>query len=504
MNIWQGIDPSHLISLSIVIPFIGALLVVLTGKQPNLREAVTLTTAAILFTIVLAITDNVFQGNTLSLHLVELFPGIAISFEVEPLGVLFALVASFLWIVTTIYAIGYMRGHKELNQTRFFCCFALAISSVMAICFSGNLLTLFIFYEILTLSTYPLVTHAGNDAAKRGGRVYLGILLSTSIAFLLFAILGTYQVAGTLDFKAGGIFDASHNQMVLSVLLVLFCYGIGKAAIMPFHRWLPAAMVAPTPVSALLHAVAVVKAGVFSILKVMVYVFGIDNLSDLVTTDIMLYIGAATILLSSAIAMTKDNLKARLAYSTVSQLSYIVVGALLASSVAAAGASLHIATHAVGKITLFFCAGAIMVASHKKNISEMVGLGRTMPITMAAFAIGAVSIIGLPPMAGTWSKWYLTIGALESDKLIIVGVLMLSSLLNIAYLLPIPIKAFFSNNTSSDKPWSWAETKEAPLPILIALCITSIGCIVLFFYPQPLIDLINLTPGVSTQTGGGN
>ena len=502
MNIWQWLEPSQLITLSILVPFVGALIVIATGKYPNLREAVTLTTATILFTIVLAITDYTFKGVELRLDVIEIFPNLGLNFAVEPLGVLFALVASFLWIVTTIYAIGYMRGHHEVNQTRFFCCFALAISSVMAICFSGNLLTLFIFYEVLTLSTYPLVTHAGTDAAKQGGRIYLGILLSTSIVFLLFAIVGTYSVAGTLEFHPGGIFDDSHSKVILSVLLVLFCYGIGKAAIMPFHRWLPAAMVAPTPVSALLHAVAVVKAGVFSILKIMIYIFGLDQLKELATTDVMLYIGAATILLSSCIAMTKDNLKARLAYSTVSQLSYIVVGALLATSIASAGAAMHIATHAVGKITLFFCAGAILVASHKKNISEMEGLGRQMPLTMAAFAIGAISIIGLPPMAGTWSKWYLTIGALEADKLIIVAVLMISSLLNIAYLLPIPIKAFFKGQPQNGTPWSWSETKEAPLPILIALGVTSFGCLALFFYPQPLIGLINLIPGVSTHLSG--
>ncbi|WP_286269081.1 monovalent cation/H+ antiporter subunit D family protein [Thalassotalea hakodatensis] len=502
MNLWQNIDPSLLISLSILVPFIGSLLVIAAGKFPNLRETITLVTAAILFTIVLAITDYTFQGVVLQQHVIDLFPGLALSFTVEPLGVLFALVASFLWIVTSIYAIGYMRGHNEKNQTRFFCCFALAISSVMAICFSGNLLTLFIFYEVLTLSTYPLVTHAGNDAAKRGGRVYLGILLSTSILFLLFAVMGTYALTGNLTFQAGGVFDNSHSKMIMAILLVLFCYGIGKAAIMPFHRWLPAAMVAPTPVSALLHAVAVVKAGVFSILKIVIYIFGLDTLKELATTDIMLYIGAATILLSSCIAMTKDNLKARLAYSTVSQLSYIVVGALLASSIASAGAALHIATHAVGKITLFFCAGAIMVASHKKNISEMVGLGKKMPITMAAFAIGAISIIGLPPMAGTWSKWYLTIGALETDKLLIVATLMISSLLNIAYLLPIPIKAFFNKASTDNQPWSWQQTQEAPLPMLIAISVTSLGCIVLFFYPQPLIDLINLIPGVATNGEG--
>lgn len=499
MNFWQGVEPSTLVILSILVPLSGALLVVACGRWPNLREAVTLITASVLFTLVLAITDYAYEGIEMRLDVAELFPGLSIGFDVEPLGVLFALVASFLWIITSIYAIGYMRGHKEVNQTRFFCCFALAISAVMAICFSSNLLTLFIFYEVLTFSTYPLVTHAGNEAAKRGGRIYLGILLSTSIALLLFAVLGTYNLTGTLDFRAGGIFEDAHNKAILGVLLVLFCYGIGKAAIMPFHRWLPAAMVAPTPVSALLHAVAVVKAGVFSILKVVIYIFGLDTLRELPTTDVMLYIGAATILLSSCIAMTKDNLKARLAYSTVSQLSYIVVGALLANSIASAGAALHIATHAVGKITLFFCAGAIMVASHKKNISDMVGLGRQMPLTMAAFTIGAISIIGLPPMAGTWSKWYLTIGALEADKLLIVATLMISSLLNIAYLMPIPIKAFFNTQKDETKAWTWADTQEAPLPMLIALGVTSTLCLALFFYPQPLIDLVNLIPGVSTE-----
>lgn len=502
MNIWSALEPSQLINLSIIVPLIGAVLVILLGKYPNLREASSITTAILLFTIVLGITDNTFNQQVAETHWLSLLPGLDIAFSVEPLGVLFSLVASFLWIITTIYAIGYMRGHNEANQTRFFCCFALAISTVMAICFSDNLLTLFIFYELLTLSTYPLVTHAGNEDAKRGGRVYLGILLGTSIAFLLFAILGTWVSAGTLDFTPGGIFTADQSSTLVAALLVLFCYGIGKAALMPFHRWLPAAMVAPTPVSALLHAVAVVKAGVFSILKIVIYIFGIDNLSQIATTDVMLYIGAATVLLSSCVAMTKDNLKARLAYSTVSQLSYIVVGALLASSIAVAGASLHIVTHAVGKITLFFCAGAIMVAAHKKNISDMVGLGRKMPLTMIAFAIGSLSIIGLPPMAGTWSKWYLVVGALETDKLIIVAVLTISSLLNVAYLLPIPIKAFFNTASNNEQPWSWSETKEAPLPSLIAIGVTTTGCLALFFYPQPIIDLINLIPGVSTEFKG--
>lgn len=504
MNIWSAIEPSQLINLTIIVPLIGSALVLLLGKHPNLRETASIATAVVLFTLVLSVTEHTFNQVDMAVSWVEPMPGLGISFAVEPLGVLFALVASFLWIITTIYAIGYMRGHNEDHQTRFYFCFALSISAVMAICFSDNLLTLFIFYEVLTLSTFPLVTHAGTRDARRGGRVYLGILLSTSVAFLLLAIIGTWVTTGTLQFTPGGVFSDVESGGVLAILLVLFCYGVGKAAIMPFHRWLPAAMVAPTPVSALLHAVAVVKAGVFSILKIVIYIFGIDTLTQIATADLMLYIGAATVLLSSMIAMTKDNLKARLAYSTVSQLSYIVVGALLASSVAVAGASLHIVTHAVGKITLFFCAGAIMVAAHKKNISEMVGLGRQMPITMIAFAIGAMSIIGLPPLAGTWSKWYLLVGALEADKLVIVVVLTISTLLNVAYLLPLPIKAFFAPapEGQTDRPWSWSDIKEAPLPSLIAILVTTTACVVLFFNPQPIIDLINLIPSVSTDIKG--
>ena len=340
------------------------------------------------------------------------------------------------------------------------------------------------FYEVLTLSTYPLVTHAGTEKAKQGGRVYLGILITTSIAFFLLAVISTWFIAGTLDFKPGGIFAADVDPLIAGILLVLFVFGIGKAAIMPFHRWLPAAMVAPTPVSALLHAVAVVKAGVFSVLKIVVFIFGIDLLSILPTTQFLLYLAGASILLASLVAMRQDNLKARLAYSTVSQLGYITMGALLATPAGVIGSAMHIATHAFGKITLFFCAGAILVAAHKSNISEMRGLGRQMPITMVAFFVASLSIIGIPPTGGTWSKWFLLLGTLETEQYILMVILMLSSLLNIAYLLPIPFHAFFSGDKSAS-----TGVKEAPLPSLIALGITTIGCVVLFIYPQPVYEL---------------
>ncbi|MBT8075619.1 MAG: monovalent cation/H+ antiporter subunit D family protein, partial [Gammaproteobacteria bacterium] len=400
----MNLEPGTLLLLTLLVPAVAVIPIIAADRYPNLREGVTVTASLILIYFVSSLYGVTRSGVEAALTSPELFSGLVLDFRIEPLGMLFSLVASYLWLVTSVYSIGYMRGHNEKNQTRFYACFAVAISSSMGIAYADNLFTLFIFYEILTLSTYPLVVHSGTEEAKLGGRVYLGVLLSTSIMFLLLAIVGTWFVAGTLDFKAGGIFTQSHARAA-AALLPLYIFGIGKAAIMPFHRWLPAAMVAPTPVSALLHAVAVVKAGVFSVLKVCTYVFGLDFLKTLPTTDFLLYLAAASVILASLVAMKKDNLKARLAYSTVSQLGYITVGALLATSAGALGGAMHIAMHAFGKITLFFCAGAIMVASHKTEISQMRGLGRQMPITMGAFFIGSMSIIGLPPCGGTWSKW---------------------------------------------------------------------------------------------------
>ncbi len=480
------------ILLAILIPLAGAVPIALAGSRPNLREALTLVTAAALFIVVLTLVPEVAAGDRPRATLIEMLPGLPLAFEVEPLGMLFALIASGLWIVNSIYSIGYMRANKEQNQTRFYVCFALAISSTMGIALAGNMMTLFVFYEALTLSTYPLVTHKGNEDARRGGRTYLGILLSTSIGLQLLAILWTWQVAGTLDFTLGGILDGKVSGPVVGILLLLYMYGIGKAALMPLHRWLPAAMVAPTPVSALLHAVAVVKAGVFTVLKVVIYIFGVDFLHLSGHGQWLAYIAAATILIASLVAMTKDNLKARLAYSTVSQLAYIVLGAALANFWGIMGGSMHLAMHAVGKITLFFCAGAIYTAAHKTEISEMNGLGRVMPFTFGAFMIGALSIVGLPPMGGLWSKWYLAMGALESDQILLVGVLMLSSLLNVAYLMSIPVRGFFGKVTGSPGSAEGAAVviKEAPLACLIAIGLTASGCIVLFFAPDALVSLL--------------
>ena len=477
-----------------LLPLLGVVGIVAARRYPDLREGVTLVTASLVAIMVVIMASRFLSGEKFALTVAEPLPGITIAFKIEALGMLFALVAGLLWVVTSIYSIGYMRSHDEKNQTRFYAAFAVAIACTMGIAFSDNLFTLFLFYELLTLSTYPLVTHAGTTEARQGGRVYLGILLGTSIGLFLAAILATWFITGSITFQEGGILAGKFDPAWAGLLYALFLFGIGKAALMPFHRWLPAAMVAPTPVSALLHAVAVVKAGVFTLLKVTIYIFGGDFILSNDVTGVLVWVAAATILFASLIAMTKDNLKARLAYSTVSQLSYIALGAMLASKSALVGASMHIAMHAFSKITLFFAAGAIYVATHKKLISELDGLGRAMPITFAAFFIGALSIIGLPPFGGMWSKWYLGLGAVETGQLMLLGVLMLSSLLNIAYLLPIPIRAFFSTPASGEH---YTEIKEAPRTILLAMIITSVTCLLLFFYPDPFYQLATLAAGGS-------
>lgn len=384
-----------LVLTALLLPFIGAGAVGALGRWPNLREAATLITAIATFLVVALIYPAVAENARPGLVLAEPFPGLPIAFQVEPLGMVFGLLASFLWIVTSIYSIGYMRGHHEENQTRFYIFFAISIGSALGVAFAANMFTLFAFYEVLTLCTFPLVTHSGTEKAKKAGRVYLGILIGTSIGFQLLGIVWTWTITGTLDFREGGIFDSSISAGVLVVLFALYVFGIGKAALMPFHRWLPAAMVAPTPVSALLHAVAVVKAGVFTVLKVSVYIFGIETLRDGQISLWLQYVAAFTLISASLVALTRDNLKARLAYSTVSQLAYIVLAAMLANAWSITGGGMHIVMHAFGKITLFFCAGAIYVAAHKTEISELDGIGRRMPVTLFAFFIGSLAVIGL-------------------------------------------------------------------------------------------------------------
>ncbi len=475
-----------MISLPIVLPLLTAVLIGVCGRWPNLREAVSVAGGVATAASAIALQ----QSPDAALLLTDFGAGLSLYWAVEPLGLLFALVAGVLWPVTAIYAAGYLRGTEEKNQTRFFVFLALSIAGAQSIALAGNLFTLFVGYEILTLATYPLVAHKGNATARAGGKTYLAYLLPSSVALLLPAILIVQHSAGTGNFTPGGILAHSGIGPVgLGILYALFLFGIGKAALMPLHGWLPAAMVAPTPVSALLHAVAVVKAGVFCVLKITLYVFGLDLLSVSGSAMPIVYLAAFSMIAASLIAMHSDNLKRRLAYSTVSQLAYVSLAASLATAAAAYAGGLQILMHAFGKITLFFCAGAIYTAHHKTLVSELDGLGRQMPLTFAAFALGAISIIGLPPAGGAWTKWYLMVGALDASQAWLLGVLTLSTLLNIAYLLPIPARAFLAGEGG----WRWA---EAPLACVLPLCATALISLGLFFW-APLSGALAAATGAA-------
>ena len=474
------------ILIALVLPLIGALGIALAGRvSANLRETITLLTAGGLAFTVWQLVPEIMAGGRPGVTLAEVLPGITIAFTVEPLGMLFAALASGLWIINSIYSIGYMRGNAEKNQTRFYVMFAVSLAATMGIAFAGNLFTLFLCYEALTLATYPLVAHKGDEKTVRSARVYLGVLLATSIGLFLPAIIWTYAVAGTGDFTLGGILAGNIEGPAIGLLLALFVFGIGKAAVMPVHRWLPAAMVAPTPVSALLHAVAVVKAGVFTVTKVIVYIFGVDNLFGAVGSEWLLYAAAFTIIAASVVALRQQNLKRLLAYSTVAQLSYVVMAAAILKPLAEIGATIHIVAHAFGKITLFFAAGAIYTAAKKTELWQLRGIGYRMPITMTAFTIGAISMIGVPPTAGFVSKWYILAGAFQADNYVAIMTIIASTALNAAYFLPIIYMAWFQRETEPPaKPHG-----EAPWPAVLALSLTALLTLAFFFFNGPVLEL---------------
>jgi len=472
------------IIVALLLPLAGAVGIGLAGRWPNVRESVTLVTATALAVIVWSLAPEIISGGRPSVVAAELFGGLTLAFTVEPLGMLFAALASTLWIINSVYSIGYMRGNNEQHQTRFYICFAIAISAAIGVAFADNLLTLFLCYELLTLSTYPLVAHKGDQATVRSARVYLGILLGTSIGLLLPAIIWTYSIAGTLTFTAGGVLAGKLAGPEVGLLLGLYVFGIGKAAVMPVHRWLPAAMVAPTPVSALLHAVAVVKAGVFTVTKVIIYVFGVEELFSEPSGGWLLYAAAFTIVAASVVALRQQNLKRMLAYSTIGQLSYVVMAAAVLTPLSEIGAAVHIVAHAFGKITLFFAAGAIYTASKKTELHQLRGIGARMPWTMAAFTIGALSMIGVPPMAGFVSKWFILAGAFQSDNYVAIFTIILSTVLNAAYFLPVIFAAWFMREPEGGK-----DHGEAPWPAVLALSVTAALTLAFFFFNQPVLDL---------------
>lgn len=487
--------------LAVCAPLAAVPGIVLAGERsPNRREAWTFLGAATAFLLVLSMLPAALSGTRVEYVVANVLPGAPLAFSVDGPGLLFALTASFLWIVTSMYSVGYMRGLSEHAQTRYFAFFAVSVSAALGVALSANLFTLYLFYEILSFATYPLVAHHQDAEAVSSGRKYLGYIVGGSIALVLPAMIAVAALSGTLAFTPGGVLPASVGAPVAGLLLVAFAFGFAKAALMPMHAWLPAAMVAPTPVSALLHAVAVVKVGVFSVYRVVTGILGTNFLSSLHLGDVLVWAAVVTMIAASLVALTQDGLKKRLAYSTIGQLAYVVLGAALLTPRGELGGLLHIAMHACGKITLFFCAGAIFVATGEKYISRLGGLGRRMPLTFAAFFVGAMSIIGVPPTAGFVSKWQILLGAAETGRYAVVAALCASSLLSAAYFLPVVFAAFFGRPPEDA---AWAETAkargeggvgEAPLWCVLPPLITAACALVLFWWPDVLARLAGGTP----------
>ncbi|KPN29542.1 putative monovalent cation/H+ antiporter subunit D [Halolamina pelagica] len=444
---------------AVLVPAVAIVPILASRGRPNVREGWTVAAALSALGVVASMVPGVLGGDTYVSRVGTLVPGVEFAVQADALGVLFGLLASLLWVVTSFYSIGYMRGLDEHDQTRYFAAFAGSVAAALGVAFASNLLVLFVFYELLTVATYPLVSHDETDEARAAGRKYLTYTFGGGVAVLAGSVL-VYLLAGTTAFAPGGIAElASADPMLARAAFALLITGFGvKAALMPLHSWLPDAMVAPTPVSGLLHAVAVVKSGVFGIARVILEVFGPVNVADIGMGLPLAAVAAFTLVTASVIALRQDNLKRRLAFSTVSQLSYIVLGLAVGAAVAPGQASayalvgglLHIPAHAFMKLTLFFCAGAIHVETHTDDISDMAGIGTRMPLTMTAFGIAALGMAGIPLIAGFVSKYFLLIGTVSAGQLVFTAALLVSGVLNIAYFWPIVYAAFFESPGEAD------------------------------------------------------
>lgn len=482
--------------LAVLVSLAAVIFIAIPNQRPNVRESWTILAALAKFGLVASMLPSVLQGQYPAITLFTISPGISLALKVDLIGIMFGLSASFLWILTSFYSIGYTRGAPEQNQTRYFGSFAVCLSATMGIAFAANLFTLVIFYEILSIATYPLVVHKGTPEAIFGGRKYLIYLLPGGVILIL-ALALTYFFTGTVDFQPGGILtdQVGNSSVILLFVLFLLSFGI-KSAVMPLHSWLPTAMVAPTPVSALLHAVAVVKAGVFGMARAIGFIIGPTAFFESGSSAVLAGLAAATIVISSLIALRQDNLKARLAYSTIGHLSYIVLGLSLLSAAAWTGSLLHIVSHATMKITLFFCAGAIYIKTHRQKVSELNGIGRQMPLTMGAFALASLGLAGIPPINGFISKWFLISGSFDTGQAIFAGVLLLSGLLNAGYLFSIVARAFFFPSEIKNR------SEASPL-LVVPLLITAALSLLLGIFPDYLPDFYQLAVRAAAGVFGG-
>ncbi|XCO72172.1 MAG: proton-conducting transporter membrane subunit [Wolbachia endosymbiont of Ephestia elutella] len=471
--------------ITALIPLLSALAISFTSKWPRVNNSITVVSSMLLFAYTSLCTLYLVYGDHSQFILMDFGNNLHISLKLESSGAIFSLLISFLWVLTSIYAICYMRNnYADSNYSSFLCFFSIAISCAMFIAFSGDLLTTFVFYELLTISTYPLITHNSTNESVIAGRYYFGLLFFSSLVLFFPAIGLLYNEFHTLDFVRGGIFKFDTSFITfIAVCFAMLIYGIGKAALMPMHFWLPKAMVAPTPVSALLHAVAVVKSGVFIIIKVILYTFGIDNMQRFAQQSWFAggwlpYAAGFTIITASLIALKQKELKKLLAYSTISQLSYIILFASIFSEFSMRIAIFQLVCHAFAKITLFFTAGAIITKTGEKYIDRIHGIGRIMPISMIAFTIGALSMIGVPPAPTFWSKFFIFQAVFNSSNVtlsvFVALVLIVSTILNALYFLPIIYNAFFL------KPSRNYFIKKTPMLLILPPVVTAVCTLVIF------------------------
>ncbi len=448
---WDGWIPPLLLASSLL-P--GLIIFTLAEEQVRLRTLLNLGGALVKLALVGWMLWGVYHGHHYEMRL-ALLPNLELVLRADPLALLFITLSAVLWLVTTVYAIGYLEGSP--HRSRFFGFFSLCVTATVGVALAGNLITFLIFYELLTLATYPLIVHRGTEAARRAGQSYLAYTLGGG-ALLLLGTVWLYTLTGTLEFTPQGILDnlgAEHHPTLIMIFILLIA-GLGvKAALVPLHGWLPQAMVAPAPVSALLHAVAVVKAGAFGIMRVVYDIFGIEFAAGLGVLRPLAWLAAVTVFYGSLRALFQDDLKRRLAFSTISQVAYIILGVAIVGPLATIGGLVHLVHQGLMKITLFFCAGNLAETLGIHKVSEMDGVGRRMPWTMAAFTVGVFGMIGAPPVAGFISKWYLGLGALEADQGWVLVVLAGSSLLNAAYFLPILHRAWFRQ-----PPESWPKERS--------------------------------------------
>ncbi len=456
-------------AFALLVPFIGSLLILITGRYPDLRDTISVITAVISFLVILNISGSSLNSESV---LFNIAPGIDFAFKADPLGLVFALTSSSLWILVSIYSIGYMRTLKEHAQTRFFFCFAMSLFSAFGIAFAKNLITFYIFYELLTIFTYPLVAHEESEEARSAGRRYLAYLIPSG-ASLLAATLITYWLTGTTDFTPGGFILG--DPEIVKLVFILFLLGSAKSAFMPLHSWLPTAMVAPAPVSALLHAVAVVKAGVFGVIRIVYYVYGVDLMKELDLGVLLGIVAAFTVVMANILAIGETNLKRRIAYSTMNQLSFIILAASLLHPYGFLASVMHIPFHGYMKITLFLCAGAIAAIAGKHEVHQLDGLGKSLKFTFGAFTVGAIGMSGLPPVAGFISKWFVVL----TGNIWAIAVILIASILDVVYLFPIVRNGFFRDGGGSYNELGGFLNRY----MIVPLSITALFSIILFMMP---------------------